>query len=57
MSCVYVPEFGLIGPDGAMISFLEGTLAEKSGDRVVIGVQGTGYEVIAPSATIAKRSG
>jgi Holliday junction DNA helicase RuvA len=37
-----------------MISFLEGTLAEKSGDRVVIGVQGTGYEVLAPSATIAK---
>ena len=37
-----------------MISFLEGTLAERSGDRVVIGVQGTGYEVLAPSATIAK---
>jgi holliday junction DNA helicase RuvA len=37
-----------------MISFLEGTLAEKSGDRVVIGVQGIGYEVLAPSATIAK---
>ena len=36
-----------------MISFLEGTLAEKSGDRVVIGVNGTGYEVLAPSTTIA----
>ncbi|MFL5767054.1 MAG: OB-fold domain-containing protein [Actinomycetota bacterium] len=29
-----------------MISFLEGTLAEKSGDRIVIGVQGTGYDVL-----------
>jgi holliday junction DNA helicase RuvA len=37
-----------------MISFLEGTVAEKGGDRVVIGVNGTGYEVLASSATIAK---
>jgi Holliday junction DNA helicase RuvA len=37
-----------------MISFLEGTLAEKSGGRVVVGVNGTGYEVLAPSATIAR---
>ncbi|MDP9295614.1 MAG: Holliday junction branch migration protein RuvA [Actinomycetota bacterium] len=37
-----------------MISFLEGTLAEKSGDRVVVGVNGTGYEVLAPTATIAQ---
>jgi Holliday junction DNA helicase RuvA len=37
-----------------MISFLEGTLAEKSDGRVVVGVNGTGYEVLAPSATIAR---
>jgi Holliday junction DNA helicase RuvA len=37
-----------------MISFLEGTLAEKTGDRVVVGVNGTGYEVLAPTTTISR---
>ena len=37
-----------------MIAFLEGAIAEKSGDRVVVGVAGTGYEVLVPAQTLAK---
>lgn len=37
-----------------MIAFLEGPIAEKSGDRVVIGIGGTGYEVLVPAQTLAK---
>jgi holliday junction DNA helicase RuvA len=37
-----------------MIAFLEGTLAEKSGDRVAISVNGTGYEVLVPVGTLAR---
>lgn len=37
-----------------MISFLEGELAEKGAGRVVIAVQGVGYDVLAPASTVAK---
>jgi Holliday junction DNA helicase RuvA len=37
-----------------VIAFLEGAVAEKAGDRVVIGVGGTGYEVLVPAMTLAK---
>jgi Holliday junction DNA helicase RuvA len=37
-----------------VIAFLEGTVAEKAGDRVVLGVNGTGYEVLVPAPTLAK---
>jgi Holliday junction DNA helicase RuvA len=37
-----------------VISFLEGEVAEKAGGRVVIAVQGVGYDVLAPASTIAK---
>lgn len=37
-----------------MISFLEGTVAEKAADRVVLAVNGVGYEVLAPAQTLAK---
>jgi Holliday junction DNA helicase RuvA len=37
-----------------MIAFLEGKVAEKAGDRVVIAVGGTGYEVLVPAMTLAK---
>ena len=36
-----------------MISFLEGELVEKAGDRVTISVGGTGYEVLVPATTVA----
>ncbi len=36
-----------------MISFLEGELIEKAGDRVTISVHGTGYEVLVPATTVA----
>lgn len=37
-----------------MIAFLEGTVAEKRADRVVVAVAGTGYEVLVPAQTLAK---
>jgi holliday junction DNA helicase RuvA len=37
-----------------MISFLEGTLAEKSAGRVVVAVGGVGYEVSVPAHTLAR---
>jgi Holliday junction DNA helicase RuvA len=37
-----------------MISFLEGTLAEKGAGRVVVAVGGVGYEVAVPAHTLAK---
>jgi Holliday junction DNA helicase RuvA len=37
-----------------MIAFVEGTLAEKGADRVVVAVNGTGYEVLVPALTLAK---
>jgi holliday junction DNA helicase RuvA len=37
-----------------VIAFLEGTVAEKAADRVVLGVNGTGYEVLVPAPTLAK---
>ncbi|MFN2589409.1 MAG: Holliday junction branch migration protein RuvA [Actinomycetota bacterium] len=37
-----------------MIAFLQGDVAEKSGDRVVLAVGGTGYDVLVPSHTMAK---
>jgi Holliday junction DNA helicase RuvA len=36
-----------------VISFLEGELVEKSGDRVTVSVGGTGYEVLVPATTLA----
>lgn len=37
-----------------MISFLEGLLAERKGDRVVIAAGGIGYEVLVSTMTLAK---
>jgi holliday junction DNA helicase RuvA len=37
-----------------VIAFLEGTVAEKLGDRVVLDVGGVGYEVLIPVSTLAK---
>lgn len=37
-----------------MISFLEGELAEKGADRIVVSVRGVGYDVLAPASTIGK---
>jgi Holliday junction DNA helicase RuvA len=37
-----------------VISFLEGQLADKGAGRVVISVQGVGYDVLAPASTVAK---
>jgi holliday junction DNA helicase RuvA len=37
-----------------MIAFLEGTLAEKLGDRVVLVAGGVGYEVLVPALVLAK---
>ena len=37
-----------------MIAFLEGTLVEKAADRVVVSVNGTGYEVLVPASTLSK---
>src|SRR5205807_2376774 len=36
-----------------MISFIEGALVEKAGDRVTISVGGVGYEVLVPVTTLA----
>lgn len=37
-----------------MIAFLEGKVAEKSGGRVVLSVNGTGYEILVPASTAGK---
>ena len=37
-----------------MIALLEGSLAEKVGDRVILSVNGVGYEVLVPTSTMAK---
>ena len=37
-----------------MIAFLEGTVAEKAGDHVVLSVSGVGYEVRVPAQALAK---
>lgn len=36
-----------------MISFLDGELVEKGGDRVVIAVAGIGYDVTVPTSVLA----
>jgi len=40
-----------------VIAFLQGDLAEKSADRVVLSVNGTGYEVLVPVSTLARLPG
>jgi holliday junction DNA helicase RuvA len=40
-----------------MISFLEGTVAEKGADRVILNVGGVGYEVAVPTPTLARLPG
>jgi Holliday junction DNA helicase RuvA len=37
-----------------VIAFLEGRVADKAGGRVVIDVNGVGYDVAVPSSTLAK---
>jgi Holliday junction DNA helicase RuvA len=37
-----------------VIAFLEGTVADKGADRVVVAAGGIGYEVLAPTQTLAK---
>jgi len=37
-----------------MIAFLEGVLAEKLGDRVIVAVNGTGYELLVPAHTLSR---
>lgn len=37
-----------------MISLLEGKVAEKAGDRVVLSVSGVGYEVLVPAQTLSR---
>ncbi len=37
-----------------MISFLEGTIAEKAGGRVVLAVGGTGYDVLVPTSVMGR---
>jgi len=37
-----------------VIAFLEGEVAEKGTDRVVLAVNGTGYELLVPVSTLAK---
>jgi holliday junction DNA helicase RuvA len=37
-----------------VISFVEGKVVEKSGDRVVVAVGGTGYEMLVPELTLGK---
>jgi Holliday junction DNA helicase RuvA len=37
-----------------VIAFLEGTVAEKGADRVVVSVGGTGYELVVPAPTLAR---
>ncbi len=37
-----------------MISFLEGEVVEKAGNRVVLAVGGTGYDVLVPTSVLGK---
>jgi Holliday junction DNA helicase RuvA len=37
-----------------MIAFVEGKVVDKSGDRVVVAVGGTGYDLLVPAQTLAK---
>ena len=37
-----------------MIAFIEGEIVEKGGDRIVLAVGGTGYEVLVPVSTLAR---
>ncbi len=37
-----------------MIAFLEGTVVEKGGDRVVLSVGGVGYEIMVPAMALSK---
>jgi holliday junction DNA helicase RuvA len=37
-----------------LIAFLEGEVADKAGDRVVLAVGGTGYEVLVPASTVVR---
>jgi Holliday junction DNA helicase RuvA len=37
-----------------VIAFLEGEVAEKAADRVVLSLGGTGYEVLVPVSTLAR---
>jgi Holliday junction DNA helicase RuvA len=37
-----------------VIAFLEGVVEEKLGDRVVVAVHGTGYEVLVPAHTLGR---
>ena len=37
-----------------MIAFLEGTVAEKFGDRVVVSVGGVGYDLAVPAQTLSR---
>jgi Holliday junction DNA helicase RuvA len=37
-----------------MIAYVEGKVVERAGDRVVIAVGGTGYDVLVPAQTLAK---
>jgi Holliday junction DNA helicase RuvA len=37
-----------------VIAYLEGKMVEKGGDRVVVAVGGTGYEILVPIQTLAK---
>jgi holliday junction DNA helicase RuvA len=37
-----------------VIAFLQGEVVEKGGDRVVLAVGGTGYEVLVPVSTLAR---
>src|SRR3712207_1572346 len=41
------------GRGGAMIAFLDGEVAEKAANRVVLLVQGVGYDVLVPTSVLA----
>ena len=41
------------GSECPVIAFLEGTVVEKAGDRIVLAVGGTGYEILVPAQTLA----
>jgi Holliday junction DNA helicase RuvA len=40
-----------------MIAFLEGKVADKAGDRVIIALGGAGFEVLVPAPTLARLPG
>jgi holliday junction DNA helicase RuvA len=37
-----------------LIAFLEGEVVERGGDRVVLAVGGTGYEILVPASTLVR---